>query len=290
MTSERAKRFITKWMVPQGVWDAYRLHASARVDPTLGALLAKNASLRGAHAGQRCFVLGCGPSMAQQDLIPLRDETCIALNGFYRHADIHLIAPRYYLFSGATIHTGFTREMSLNWYREMDQRTGKGTLLLNCLDRPLIEENGLLRGRTVFYFAYRGPWQLLMDRGIDATGALYSSQNVAVMAIQAAIYMGCTDIVLLGLDHDWLLESLDRPSTHFYTPEECVVEGNVLPNGQNGRFKSDFECYFNQWNQYETLKGFAEKSRIRIRNATRGGLLDVFERVEFEEVIDSERH
>ena len=47
-----------------------------------GHLLPRNAAFRDCHKGQRCFVIGNGPSLKQQDLAPLAQEITLVTNNF----------------------------------------------------------------------------------------------------------------------------------------------------------------------------------------------------------------
>jgi hypothetical protein len=241
--------------------------------------------LHGALEGQRCFIIGCGPSITSQNLLPLQTETCIGLNEFYLHPDARSIGLRYYLFSGAANHPKIPRVRILNMYRDMHVRTGSAILLLHRRDRELVEGEGLLDGRTVFYLDFACQWEQVDARGIDATQQMYRAQNVAVMAIQVAIYMGCSEIVLLGLDHDWLSRFAGRLPTHFYRPGESATERDGVLDWQGVNYRFYLERLLTLWNQYEYLRRFAESKGIRILNATKGGVLDVFDRVEYEDLV-----
>ena len=49
---------------------------------SIEALLAKNQELKNLHAGERCFVLGNGPSLRQVDLSLLSNEFIFTVNNF----------------------------------------------------------------------------------------------------------------------------------------------------------------------------------------------------------------
>jgi hypothetical protein len=192
----------------------------------------------------------------------------------------------------STLSRHATTFTALDWYRQMAARTGSATLLLNSLDREFIESNGLLVSRSIFYLGFRSRWDRLADRGIDATRQMYRAQNVAVMAIQVAIYMGCSEIVLLGLDHDWLSRFAERLPCHFYSPDDSATERGGAQHDWKSitNYKDCLERLLILWNQYENLKRFAESKGIRILNATRGGVLDVFDRVNYEDIVGEGRH
>src|SRR2546421_12970023 len=58
-------------------------------EPRLSAehknLLQQNEKLGGRHGGQRCFVIGNGPSLKRQDLAPLADEVTFVKSAFWKH-------------------------------------------------------------------------------------------------------------------------------------------------------------------------------------------------------------
>ncbi|MFT6869716.1 MAG: hypothetical protein ACJA2L_000969 [Polaribacter sp.] len=54
-----------------------------------------------------------------------------------------------------------------------------------------------------------------MTDGIDLTKSIYRFQNISILSIQIAIYMGFKEIYLVGLDHDWILRMFDKSHMHF---------------------------------------------------------------------------
>jgi hypothetical protein len=248
-------------------------------------VLSTNRALQDIHRGARCFILGTGPSINKQDLRPLRSEICISMNSFFLHKDYPTIAPQYHIASGLALHPLIPLEVGVQWYREMEEKTGSATMLLNLLDHDTIQKYNLFRNHTVFFLDYRGEWNALQTVGIDAAKLLYPGQSVSIMAIQVAIYMGFKEIYLLGLDHDWILRLAERLPTHFYNPEESILEGSAEANWIGTNWKNELWCNWNLWDQYEKLKAFAEMKGVIIFNATAGGLLDVFEKVDYDQVV-----
>ena len=59
-------------------------------------LLKRNTKFKDIHKGQRCFILGSGPSIVKQDLKKLQGEIVITQNNFHVHEDISIINPRYH--------------------------------------------------------------------------------------------------------------------------------------------------------------------------------------------------
>jgi len=139
----------------------------------------------------------------------------------------------------------------------------------------------LLPDKRTFYIASAGE----PNGQLDMTQMVQGFKSVSSFALAQAIYMGCNPIYLLGFDHDWLAnQGVDK---HFY-------KGGILKDRpSNNRPLSELFTYYSMmqsgiqlWRNYFSLKRNAKQSGIKIYNATRGGYLDVFERVEYEKIIE----
>jgi hypothetical protein len=198
------------------------------------------------------------------------------------------ISPRYHLTTGLAPHPNISIEQGNQWFRQIDEKLGDSVLLLNYLDRRFVDERGFFRSRQVHYLHSGARWENLPRSGITATRLLYPYQCVSVLAIQVALYMGFRRVYLVGLDHDWLLRLAQRSSTHFYRPQDSALERAGLDEWRGVDWSGTLASYAVLWDQYARLKDFAVKRGVQILNATAGGLLDVFERVEYPSVVASE--
>jgi len=59
--------------------------------------LKKNTKFKNIHKGQRCFILGSGPSILTNDLTHLKNEIVMTQNNFHTHKDIKTISPEYHV-------------------------------------------------------------------------------------------------------------------------------------------------------------------------------------------------
>ena len=106
-----------------------------------------------------------------------------------------------------------------------------------------------------------------------------SSPTVSYAAMQIAVYLGYSEIYLLGFDHNYSFEfdssgnviSTGKTDTHFFkdeVPEDIIAD------------------VWGMTKAYESFKDYADNHGIKVRNATRGGKLEVFERVNFDSIFD----
>ena len=92
------------------------------------------------------------------------------------------------------------------------------------------------------------------------------------MAIQVAMYMGFKEIYLIGADCNYTTTKI-----HFIEmpdDKQKISEG-WLPKATDLSIDG-----------YKAIKKYADKHDIKIYNATRGGMLEVFPRVNLEDVIE----
>ena len=109
----------------------------------------------------------------------------------------------------------------------------------------------------------------------DITGRPFLARTVIYGAIQLAAYLGCTQIYLLGCDHDYLAD-VKRTENHFYQESK----GNPDDRQHLEAFTTErwFQEYHRRWHDYRLMRTVLEKRGVQIINATDGGMLDVFPR------------
>ena len=66
----------------------------------------KNVELKDRHLGERCFVVGNGPSINSQNLRLLKDEMTFFVNRAFLLPDYEYIKPTYHIFIDPKLKTG----------------------------------------------------------------------------------------------------------------------------------------------------------------------------------------
>lgn len=246
-------------------------------------LLRQNRRFRDRHKGQRVFVLCNGPSVLKQDLLPLRNEIVMSVSNGYLHKDFERIRPKYHFVPKIT-YGKITEHDAVQWFEEMDSKLGQAELFLAAGEYGLVQRHELFRRRSVHYLCLGRPF-LHFERGIiDICGLVPIISSVPIMCLIAAMYMGFKEIFLLGTDHDSLVTGQYR-----YSFEPTVLRGKDLFVGADGNtqcpFYVELKSYYFLFNQYRDLKRIAGANGIQIYNATAGGLLDEFPRVNLSDVL-----
>src|ERR1044072_447111 len=229
-------------------------------------LLPRNETFRDRHRGQRCFVIGNGPSLKEQDLARLEGEVTFATNSFYLHplAQEHLL-PSYYLLSDPGYFDG---SIALEQFAQLQATIGSTPIFLPHYAREFITSTNALSSDQIYYVASCGGLEDTWRTRPDLTQTIPGAQTVVQLAILAAMYMGRSPIYLLGLDHDWL--SHGGQHLNFYSDEN--VDEQPAGNLPGWTYRKMMEAMLTMWDIYEMLQRIADAENIEIINATQGGL------------------
>lgn len=213
------------------------------------------------HFGESCFLIGNGPSLKTSDLDRIRRESILSFgcNRIYKIFDKTDWRPDYYVVFD-----------SMMYETKPENLDNMEFFVRDFIERR--DENG-----NVNYFkckseSYYPGYPKFSD---DLTEGIYSGRTVMYAMLQIAVYMGIKMIYLLGVDFSW---GEDGRDTHFckgYMDDRLVKDAMIHKEAQR--------------NAYIAAKEYAEMHNIKILNATRGGYLDVFERIEFEEIFNKEQ-
>ncbi|WP_137107530.1 hypothetical protein [Azospirillum argentinense] len=246
-------------------------------------LAAGNQDLKNRHRGERCFILGAGPSLTGLDLRRLAGETVISVSRTYDLPDFSLIRPRYHCFPTFT-RTVMSADDIADLFTAMDPYLGDAELLLSAEEAEIVQRHGLFPKRKVRYLAL-DPAGILPPppRLPDLTELLPNVQSVPIMALMIAMYMGFHNIHLLGCDHDEIWSGIYK---YAFTPSFTINDPSVDTERRVITSTHDLlQNYSLLWRQYRQCRLIAEANGMRITNATAGGRLDEFERVAYESLF-----
>ena len=244
-------------------------------------------SLRQRHAGQRCFIIGNGPSIKQQDLSRLGDEVTFVTNWFANHEDYDQIRPDYYCISSHEVFGGWDAaepSFDATMREAIVSRQWRSHHFFPLLAREAMIGDPDFGQDRCHFLVFERPKTTIEARGTlnwDLTGCLDDGYTgITTFCIPLAVHMGFTEIVLLGCDCDYGIQSAKDPKAYFYDFAKHTTKTtsyNTLDRiwGPGGAI---FQIY-------EIVRREAEAQGVRIVNATAGGLLEVFERVEYESLL-----
>lgn len=226
------------------------------------------------YLGERCFIIGNGPSLSGNDLDMLKDEKTFACNRIYNIFPKTSWRPTFYMC--------VDRECLKDEIENIKKLKGCTKWLCTIARRY-----GRTQEDEIHYCNQYGPFFVHVERKVqtsvseDVSKYFSISQTVTCQEIEFAIYMGFKEIYLLGVDHNYPI-SIDQNGYK-------VVDNNVKSHFEGGgsKEKSLHYIYYDAATQcYQVCENYAKNHGIKIYNATRGGKLEVFERVRLEDVLN----
>ncbi len=259
-----------KYFVPAAALDTARWCRAMLRYPALRPVLRPNRAWEGRHAGERVYVIGNGPAAASFDRANFVGHKTIVMNSFHRadwKDEVDIVAhclgePRSSsAWDGADIAQCIagTRAASY-WLHE----SSRGAL------------PGLPDGKPLHYVMPCLEAPFASDRRIALDGPALGYQTTAQLAIEVAIYMGFSEIVLVGFDHDWLANP--DYSRHFYATDRDRTD-----RLSEFSYLDIVRIIDRMWSIYYKLRTIAERGGVKIINAAPSSYLDVFPRVDMSE-------
>jgi hypothetical protein len=244
-------------------------------------ILSKNKSLRNIHTGKRCFIIGNGPSISLQDLLPLRDEISIVVSSFYRHPDAKTINPAYWVMADPLI-----------WEKpdECFFPAFKFAFDMGVSPKLFVPIGGfsffagINTGAPINHHFFHYDTQKKIDTIIDfSVGIPPYGQNVIIVCLMLAYYLGCNPIYFIGCDHDFMNASEEQYRNleikHFYNNPDVSKKKLSMKWDQFCNAKQRMYYEYDQLKQYAFLWGFD------VYNATLGGYFDTFPRVQYDSLF-----
>ena len=264
----KVRSFISWEITPYGYFRNYILF------PVCGFIrahlsISKNTKeikgLKEIHNGKRCFIVATGPSLTLEDVNRLKGEICFGVNSIFRIFEKTDWRPDYYMI----LDKGVCDKYNENGYLKPDEFSISKSFI-NSLCKKSCKGDKVVYLHTNWLKHVYKFGNLDFKYNPNLVFGLYDFYSVTHAAIQVAIYMGIKEIVLLGVDNNYL-----GSKTHFEkTDGDDDFDYQMALTTQNSMDEG-----------YKAIKEIAEKQNVKIINATRGGRLEVFERVKLEDIV-----
>ncbi|KAA6342049.1 hypothetical protein EZS27_010185 [termite gut metagenome] len=220
--------------------------------------------LRNKYWGKRCFIVCTGPSLTIKDLEFIKEEICFSMNSAIKILDKTNWRPQFY---------GIQDKRA---YKELKNKVLEYNNEIYYIFKPLYLKEFKDSSNTIYF-----PLNLLgheyskennrIKFSENAYYCVYDGFTITYSLIQIAIYMGFKNIYLLGCDANY---TPINGKIHF-----IEYDNNVFPlTKESEELRHIFA--------YKQVKEYIDDHPdIKIYNATKGGNLDIFERVKLESIL-----
>lgn len=229
------------------------------------------------YKGQRCVVIGNGPSLSPQDLDMLKDEITFASNRIYNIYDKTPWRPTFLCAQDLMVIDDIFEKLPF-----VSQESELTILTTGAYDRCKELAKGIknLVWMPLRYIPPKNDRYVFSD---DVSQMVAEGLTITYSCMQLAAYMGFTEIYLLGIDHNYSIE-IDKNGK--IVKQDTSVKNYFQGSGEAkpGNLPQVIEMTY----AYMSAEPYSKANGFRIFNATRGGKLEVFERKNFDEIFGKE--
>jgi len=276
--------FVDRYAFEQrnSLWERLRLtwvHRLAGKGILLTSDVKRLQSIKDIHRGERCFLIGNGPSLNNMDLTKLHREYTFGVNAIYLNYEKMNFYPTYYAVED--IFVAEDRKDEINKFKEP-----KLKFFGNYL-RPLIKKDE----RTIFI-------QLLRNYGDKKVFPYFSEScvrslgvggSVTYVCLELAFHMGFDEVYMIGFDHNYVI-----PNTAVISNERETGFDILSTEDDPNHFSKDYFGKGYRWHDpkvdrmeigFLKCKEVYERNGRKLFNATVGGKLDVLPRVDYDSLF-----
>ena len=238
--------------------------------------------LKGKYEGRRCFIMGNGPSLNQTRLELLKNEFVWGFNKIYLLFDRISWRPAFYVTNDRRLTEHISEEIN-----GLINQLPKATFFFP--DHFVKKELNNSYQHEQIYWYHEIPWDSSQDRQTplfsrDPSKYVVNTATVTIAGLQLATYLGFNPIYLVGCDTTYTIPPTVKLENG--NPELLTSTANDDPN----HFTASYSGEGDKWSapnvplmiaQYEDARQALEETNTRVYNATVGGQLEVFPRVDF---------
>ena len=225
------------------------------------------------HRGGRCFILGNGPSLNKVDLSLLKNEITFGVNSIFLNFPKMGYEVTYFTIED----THVIRER----FREIGEMRNPIRFIPNHAASQIpFSDNNVYINMVCDFTRYKG----FPFFSTDAARRVWAGGTVSYINMQLAWYMGFDEVYLLGFDHTYTI------------PESAEIKGNDIKSNEDdpNHFHPDYFGKNFHWHipltermelAYKKADYAFQQKGAKIYNATPGGKLEVFERINYDDIF-----
>jgi hypothetical protein len=267
---------LCPWWEPIDFFRSINAHITEKNVRQAGLRLKK---LKGNYRGERCFIMGNGPSLNQMELDLFKNDFIWASNKCYLLFDRICWRPSFYVAVDKRVVPDIREEIN-GMISELVETAFFFPVQLRIKSK-LLSSSNVYWYREVDSHPYVSAHDMFT---LDASKWVSNVMTVTIAALQLAVYLGFNTIYLIGCDTSYSIPTSVQFEAN--NPKLLVSSENDDPN----HFDSNYFGKGSKWHaphaekmisHYEKAKTICDSIGVKVYNATIGGKLEVFPRVNY---------
>ena len=222
-------------------------------------------SYKNKYDGKRCFIIATGPSLTISDMEALKDEYTFGMNSIIKVYDKTSFRPSFYGIQDHIVYKSLENEIQ-KYYKGHDNAFISDRIMWHFK----VDKKWNIFPLNMSYHAYRRWFKddFFVKFSDNIYRRTYSGFSITYTMIAIAVYMGFKEIYLIGADCSF------HPGQKMHFAEHGVVDTQI-DSAQQRNIAG-----------YVKAKEYADAHGIKINNATRGGELEVYPRVNLDDILN----
>ena len=268
-------KFDVKDKLDSFIYSTYNILSGVVFDLNMKSkkLVRRNAIFKNIHSGERCFILGTGPSLralSEEQLAKLRSEVLFGVNSLYKSSVAVNLTPKYYTL----IDNLYWEDPSWSCaFAEIADKYSASppVFITDPRAQNIIDSLGV-KDSSIYIYSKKYPTK---EMSAEITENIYAAMNCVTYSILVAMYMGFKEVYILGCDYNAFCSG---GSGHCYDDK-----GELNNNPYNLAFYLKF--YWITTEFHYLVAKLANDNGVKVVNVTPGSLLDAYPRASLDTVL-----
>jgi hypothetical protein len=280
VSEKKMSKFDIKDRVDSFIYSAYNVLSEIifGLDVKSKKLVRRNTVFKNVHAGERCFILGTGPSLCtltEDEIEKLRSEVVFGVNSLYKSNVVRDIVPKYYTLidnlywdDGSPIGEG----LSYTFADVAGKYSANPPIFITDPRARDVVGRLDLKKPTIYIYSKKYPTK---EMSSEISENIYAAMNCITYSVLTAIYMGFKEIYIMGCDYNAFCSA---GSGHCYDDKE-----DYKSDKYNLAFYLKF--YWITTEFHYLVAKLADDVGVAVVNLTPGSLLDAYPRRSLSDVL-----
>ncbi len=266
----------------------------------LKALVESNIEFKNIHKGKRCFVVGNGPSLNDEDLSLLENEYVFTVNKIANHPSYESMRSNYHFWADPAFFNLSPDDKDdmelLKRFEAIKTDKVDPVCFVSQFGYDMVKRFELDKKLNVRFFYSDLYFRDGENKDIDFTRPVYALETVVQFCIQMAIYMGFEEIYLLGCDNTYIvgiIESLLEKDVSSYSYKVDESEKRFIKKTaeqrKDGGVESSFSSCARMLHLYRELYKYCSNRNIKLVNCSSKTIIDSIPRKSLSSVLSEKK-
>lgn len=286
-------KYVVSWEEMQFLFH-HQNRITSESDLVLEGYLKKNEKFKNMYVGKRCFIVGTGPSINEQNLACLKNEIVFTVNNAFKIDNFECINTNFHIYIDSLYFQEDQNENNNLMRVERMKKIGNKAQCFFPYSKSInfVKKYNLEKVLNI-NFIEENVNICLSENTMDFQREVALSGTVIITAIMLAIYMGFSEIYLVGCDCTDILTTIgakiENASMTEYAFKNDNFEQKHLQETLGKRsLESIYHIQYIKFKNFRILNEICNNKHIKLFNCTKGGILDCLERKQLEEIINEE--